>query len=109
MMSGQIVTIEKLPRIFSLSDNLVTITGLLCQLAEADPNTFNLMNDLSENLPADELQSQLEAAKAEFKQAKEAVKAARQAASLAKEKLRSLKADLKKAAAKKPKKSKKTD
>jgi ribosome recycling factor len=67
------------------------------------------MNDLTENPPADEKQTQLEAAKASFKQAKEAVKAARKAASQAKENLQALKADFKKAAVKKSKKSKKID
>lgn len=63
-----------------------------------------MMNDLSENQPADEKQGQLQAAIADFKQAKAAVKAARKTASEAKEKVRSIKADLKKPAAKKSKK-----
>jgi predicted nucleic acid-binding Zn-ribbon protein len=67
------------------------------------------MNDLSEKQPADEKQTQLQAARADFKQAKEAVKAARETASQAKEKLQALKADLKKTAAKKPKKTGKSD
>jgi predicted nucleic acid-binding Zn-ribbon protein len=67
------------------------------------------MNDLSEKQPADEKQTQLQAARADFKQAKEAVKAARKTAGKAKEKLQALKADLKKTAAKKPKKTGKSD
>jgi hypothetical protein len=69
------------------------------------PELFNPMNDSSENPPVDEKQSLLATAKADFKQAKEAVKAARKAASESKEKLQALKADLKKSAAKKSKKT----
>jgi hypothetical protein len=67
------------------------------------------MNDLSENQPADDKRTQLQAAKADLKQAKAAVKLARKAASKAKKRVRTLKADLKKSATKKPKKSRKTD
>lgn len=63
------------------------------------------MNDPSEKQPADEKRTLLLAAKADLKQAKAAVKAARKTASQAKEQVKSLKTDLKKSAAKKPKKT----
>jgi len=75
------------------------------------PRRFKLpipMNELSENHPADEKRTLLQAAKADLKQAKAAVKAARKTVRQVKKQVKTLKADLKKSAVKKPRKTKKS-